>query len=236
MPLVDGMPYNKWAAGIRPSDAEYQTRITGIRPSFTTVIYGTIALAKIKEWYDAGVILTSAFVGGSGYTDGTYTVPLVGGSGHGARVSVSVVGGAVQTPTYVSQGYGYVVGNNLTPSDIPGGAGAVITVATVSSGHPLTTPIPDVPPGAYFIVSDDASGMLSGGVSTIAPVNYIGRNAHTDYLKDPVTGVTVQAVTVPTSFRAPIKNEILNDVINGTLKKWFNNSPVGLLDTVSAGV
>jgi len=87
----------------------------------------------------AGVILTtSTLVGGSAYTNGTYTnVALTGGSGSGAVANITVSAGAVSSVTLVFGGFGYVAGDVLSAAaaSIGGtGTGFSITVATVDSG------------------------------------------------------------------------------------------------------
>jgi hypothetical protein len=77
-------------------------------------------------------------VGGTLYTNGTYTnVTLTGGSGSGAKATVVVSGGSVTTVTVTTPGNGYVVGNTLsaTAASIGGtGSGFSIKVATIDDG------------------------------------------------------------------------------------------------------
>jgi len=68
--------------------------------------------------------------GGSGYVIGTYTnVTLTGGSGSGAKATVTVALGAVTAVTVTSRGAGYQVGNVLSASNTElGGTGAGFSV------------------------------------------------------------------------------------------------------------
>ena len=95
--------------------------------------------AGISEYVFGGPILTlNILVGGSSYTNGTYTVvPLTGGSGTGAKATVVVSGAVVSAVTVTTQGNGYVVGDTLsaTAATVGGsGSGFSIKVATVTSG------------------------------------------------------------------------------------------------------
>jgi hypothetical protein len=68
--------------------------------------------------------------GGAGYVIGTYTnVTLTGGSGSGAKATVTVALGAVTTVTVTSRGAGYQVGDVLSASNTElGGTGAGFSV------------------------------------------------------------------------------------------------------------
>ena len=68
--------------------------------------------------------------GGAGYVNGTYTnVTLTGGSGSGAKATVTVTLGAVTAVTLTSRGAGYQVGNVLSASNTElGGTGAGFSV------------------------------------------------------------------------------------------------------------
>lgn len=70
-----------------------------------------------------------AVTGGSGYTNGTYeNVALTGGSGSGAKATITVSGGAVTSVTLTSGGSYYVVGNTLSASTTDIGAGTSFSV------------------------------------------------------------------------------------------------------------
>ena len=93
----------------------------------------------VSEFTFTGLILTlNTLVGGSAYTNGTYTnVTLTGGSGSGAKATIVVAGNTVTTVTLTTAGNGYAVGNTLsaTAASIGGtGSGFSIKVATINDG------------------------------------------------------------------------------------------------------
>jgi len=93
----------------------------------------------VNQFTFTGLVLTlNTLVGGTLYTNGTYTnVTLTGGSGSGAKATVVVAGNTVTTVTLTTAGNGYVVGNTLsaTAASIGGtGSGFSIKVATIDDG------------------------------------------------------------------------------------------------------
>jgi hypothetical protein len=95
--------------------------------------------AGVNEFTFTGLVLTlNTLVGGTTYTNGTYTnVTLTGGSGSGAKATIVVSGGSVTTVTITTAGNGYAVGNTLsaTAASIGGtGSGFSIKVATINDG------------------------------------------------------------------------------------------------------
>ena len=93
----------------------------------------------VNQFTFTGLILTlNTLVGGTLYTNGTYTnVTLTGGSGSGAKATIVVAGATVTTVTLTAAGNGYVVGNTLsaTAASIGGtGSGFSIKVATINDG------------------------------------------------------------------------------------------------------
>jgi hypothetical protein len=95
--------------------------------------------AGVNQFTFTGLVLTlNTLVGGTLYTNGTYTnVALTGGSGTGAKATIVVAGATVTTVTLTKAGNGYVVGNTLsaTAATIGGtGSGFSIKVATINDG------------------------------------------------------------------------------------------------------
>jgi len=109
---------------------------------------------------------------GSGYTNGTYTLTsLTGGSGTGAKATITVAGGVVTTVVITSRGSGYIVGNTLSAT-LPAGSGFLITLTHVMSYVSLwqhevgTDAVQGVSANAiesYFETND--LGLVSGGPS-----------------------------------------------------------------------
>jgi hypothetical protein len=83
------------------------------------------------------ILTTNTLVGGSLYTNGTYTgVTLTGGLNGGAQATIVVSGGSVTSVTITSGGNYYVVGDTLSaPASSIGGTGSgfSVKVATVDS-------------------------------------------------------------------------------------------------------
>ena len=126
----------------------------------------------------SGGILTATITnGGSAYTDGTYTnQALTGGAGTGATANITVAGGIVTSVVINGHGVNYVVGNTLSAS-IAGGAGFVLTVATLMNfvslyqneiGTDKVSGALSVAIESYFETND--LGLVSGGPSQPSPV------------------------------------------------------------------
>lgn len=96
---------------------------------------GITSGTKVNGITSSNIKALYTLVGGSAYTDGTYTnVTLTGGSGTGARATVVVSGGAVTSVTITARGAAYVVDNTLSAAaaSIGGtGSGFSIKVQTI---------------------------------------------------------------------------------------------------------
>jgi hypothetical protein len=126
----------------------------------------------------SGGILTATITnGGSGYTNGTYTnQALTGGAGTLATANITVAGGIVTSVVINGHGVNYAVGNTLSAS-IAGGAGFVLTVATLMNfvslyqneiGTDKVSGALSVAIESYFETND--LGLVSGGPSQPSPV------------------------------------------------------------------
>lgn len=126
----------------------------------------------------SGGILTATITNaGAGYTNGTYNnTVLTGGAGTGATANITVAGGIVTSVVINGHGVNYVVGNTLSAS-ITGGAGFVLTVATLMNfvslyqneiGTDKVTGALAVAIESYFETND--LGLVSGGPSQPSPV------------------------------------------------------------------
>jgi hypothetical protein len=126
----------------------------------------------------SGGILTATITNaGAGYTNGTYTnQALTGGAGTLATANITVAGGIVTSVVINGHGKNYVVGNTLSAS-IAGGAGFVLTVATLMNfvslyqneiGTDKITGALSVAIESFFETND--LGLVSGGPSQPSPV------------------------------------------------------------------
>jgi len=126
----------------------------------------------------SGGILTATITnGGAGYTNGTYNnTPLTGGAGTLATANITVAGGIVTSVVINGHGKNYAVGNTLSAS-IPGGAGFVLTVATLMNfvslyqneiGTDKVSGAISVAIESYFETND--LGLVSGGPSQPSPI------------------------------------------------------------------
>jgi hypothetical protein len=71
---------------------------------------------------------------GSGYINGVYNnLPVIGGSGDGALINVTVAGGIVTAATLSYGGSGYTVGNSLSATIGTVGSGFAVTISSVNN-------------------------------------------------------------------------------------------------------
>jgi hypothetical protein len=130
-----------------------------------------------------GVTAFSTLVGGSSYTNGTYTdVVITGGTGSGARATIVVSSAQVTSVTITTAGNGYVVGNVLSANaaNIGGtGSGFAFTVTQVSGSRPVYNPLTSVQPEwnetdldniIYLALQDIAQNMRDGMLQQFAQV------------------------------------------------------------------
>jgi len=91
---------------------------------------GIIVDTYVSTITTSNIKTLGAITGGSGYVNGTYTnVTLTGGSGKGAKATVTITGGNVTAVTLTSRGAGYQVGDVLSASNTElGGSGAGFSV------------------------------------------------------------------------------------------------------------
>jgi len=121
---------------------------TGTGATATVVVYpsgavGSVGITTPGTGYSTGDVLsigTSAItlgssVGGSGYTNGSYSnVPLTGGNGYGARATIVVSGNTVTAVYLTNQGANYHAGDVLSAAaSTIGGTGTGFSVMVAST-------------------------------------------------------------------------------------------------------
>lgn len=131
-----------------------------------------------------GVTAFGGITGGSGYVNGTYpNVTLTGGTGTGARATITVSGGIVVAVTLTYGGVGYTASDALTTANTNlGGTGSSFSVvaSTVASSSGFQCDVFSVSTGSVgaVTVTTDGSGyavndLLSASSEDIGGVNGI---------------------------------------------------------------
>lgn len=104
-------------------------------PGIDYTLQDMLTVSDIRFLNEKAVI-AGTIVGGSSYTNGTYTnIALTGGSGTGAIADITISGGAATTVSIDIGGTNYVVGDVLTaPAASIGGTGSGFTYTVSSVG------------------------------------------------------------------------------------------------------
>jgi len=170
--LVSGSPYLFSATFITSVDVGQTISGTGI-PSGTSVLTVT----------SSGINQLTGLVGGSLYTNGSYTnVPLTGGSGFSALANITVSGGAVTVVTIVDPGATYQVGDVLSASNTNlGGTGSGFTITVNTIWAQVIT------------MTQNASSTATQTLTFATPAGLISLWQH-EYGTDEVKGQTQNAV------------------------------------------
>lgn len=117
----------------------FVTNNTVTRVTFTNPGVGYQIGDNLSAVLPGSSVSGASFMGGTGYTNGTYpNTPLTGGTGTGAAATLTVSGGSVSAVAITSGGLDYTVGDVLSAA-LPGGSGLAITVTTLTgSGFVVT--------------------------------------------------------------------------------------------------
>ena len=153
----------------------------------------------------SGVTAFGALTGGSGYVSGIYpNVTLTGGTGTGAKATLTVSGGLVISAALTYAGVGYTVGDSLTTANTNlGGAGAGFNVAvsTVAASSGFQCDVATITTGSVgavtltsdgfgYAVNDTLSASIEdiGGVSGI--INSVSITPGSFYTNSTTASVT----------------------------------------------
>lgn len=135
--LLDGVYFLATSSGSTPDGGQSVADGDRMAVVFDGANYNWVVVAMAGE---NSIKTLTNLVGGTGYSNGTYTdIPLLSsitGGGTGALATIVVSGNAVISVTLTDGGNGYVVGETLTADDPALGAGSNfgIDVDTVVSG------------------------------------------------------------------------------------------------------
>jgi len=143
------LPINSYNAATLPDDYMDWIKVGVANGQFVRPLINRPGISRMNNFDSTGKIaFLSTIVGGSAYTNGTYSgVALTGGTGTGATANFTVSGGKVTLVTLVLSGVNYTDGDILSAAaaDI-GGTGTGFTVVS-------STKIPFGDPGAEYISS-----------------------------------------------------------------------------------
>ena len=156
---VDGQDYIDPAAALAEAGSQLLADPL-ITPFVREKVGGGIEITRTGL---AAAATLNTLVGGTGYTDGTYTsVPVSGGTGSGLTLDLTVSGGIVQaTPTIACPGQGYTAADTVTIL-VPGGTSgtpSTINVATIADTASYT--IAEVQGSGYVESTDPVTDGVS---------------------------------------------------------------------------
>lgn len=115
------------------------------------------------------------FVAGTGYTNGTTTTALTGGSGTGATALVVISSGKVQSVTLQNGGNNYISGDSLSIG--LGGSGFSVPVTAVFDSAGFAVSVTSIVNGSGFSVPASAIYNSTGFTVAIASItNYFARS------------------------------------------------------------
>lgn len=153
--------------------------------------------------------------GGSAYTNGTYAdVPLTGGTGSGARASITVSGGAVTSVQIIDKGNSYKTNDILSAnaSDI-GGTGSGFTYKVTQIGN-------DNPELASTDVINGLTTQINlGGIYTATPVGnsiHIKRVNNNDFslsCSGGLTGAGIEGFKGSVDTVSQLPRQFVNDAV-----------------------
>jgi hypothetical protein len=126
------------------SSARWQTAMQNAGGGNTLIcVDGVDAPLRYDGSAQGAAQLLNNLVGGSAYTAGTYTnVALTGGTGSGARATITVTAGAVTSVLITTPGTGYLVGDTLSANAASiGGTGSGFSIKVQQVGGWSTTTI-----------------------------------------------------------------------------------------------
>ena len=153
---VTGYPYNVLHAGhviIKSAEGEYKPMPLG---------------------GDGSIVSLGTIVGGSEYTDDTYTdVALTGGTGTGAKATIVVADGAVTNVTITSDGKGYAVGDELSATVGDTGSGFKVPVKTVTTVKDEYASLPADHTYAGILIASIPTSRPLAGIMVRGTVNSI---------------------------------------------------------------
>jgi hypothetical protein len=172
----------------------------------------------------SGITVFGAITGGSGYVNGIYpNVTLTGGTGTGARATITVSGGLVISVTLTYAGVGYTAADSLTTANtnLGGtGAGFDVVVSTIASSSGFQCEVSTISTGVVGAVTMTANGSGYAANNTLsAPADDIGGITGVINAIGGISSGNFYTNSTTASFTASISGTVLDvtAVASGTL-------------------
>jgi hypothetical protein len=165
-------------AVVESLDTGHVGKVTITSPGTFYLVNDVLSAGNTNIGGTHGVIVSvGAFTAGSGYTNGTTTTNLTGGSGSGATVLVVVSGGKVTSATVQNKGANYIIGDSLSIT-LGGGTGFALPVTAVSDSFGFSITVSSISSGSGFSVPASAVYNSTGFASTIASISNYFTNSN----------------------------------------------------------
>ena len=181
------------------------------------VIEGVVSykdvISRKNILFDSGISITN---GGSNYDEGTYTeIPLLGGTGEGGSVNITVVG---FSGTVTNAGSDYKSGQySGVPLQGGSGTGAEATFFAEDFIGSITNAGSGYPPGAYTV---DVTG--GSGTGATATISITGSATLVGSITDAGSGLTDGVYGQTQLFNEPIQTFVVRSVTNPNPAPPFN--------------
>jgi len=192
----------------------------------------------------SGIKTLGAITGGSLYTNGTYTnVALTGGTGHGAKATIVVSGGAVTSVTITSVGAAYVVGGVCSAAAASiGGTGSgfsvpitaiwtqIITMSqaatnTITEELTFSTPADHINLWQHELGTDAIIGDIQNAIESYFETNDLGW----------VSGGPSQPAGVGDNIGLHIERLEPDFIMSGEMELYITGRPFAQSDDITTG-
>ncbi|MTH78757.1 phage tail sheath subtilisin-like domain-containing protein [Paracoccus aestuariivivens] len=116
-----------------------------------------------------GIVNVTRTAGGSGYTNGVHRLTVTGGTGTGAQIDATVVGGVVTTVTIVNPGSGYTTDPTIAmPGSAGAGTGATFTVTRGTVGNAVVAELVGIAERLRAVIISDGPNTTDAAVIAYA--------------------------------------------------------------------
>ena len=191
---------------------------SGVITALTISTPGSFYITTPTITISSGITGTTSIVGGSGYTNGVFTLGINGGSGSGCTGTFTISGGALTSISITSPGTGYTSAPTLSFS-VAGGTGASAT-ATLGTGASATA-----------VVGLGAVASVNGIYTNGKRMRFALNNALNDLKLSQNARCVVETCNIPSFANMAGKYALIRLVVSTQdktcdTKKFLNGNPI----------